>query len=70
MYVSSLYAQKYRRNDFKMNINVELKRIYLEMENKNDTRFLKIGTNKNYVHFLIQSVPRLNVVQIIKTVKV
>ena len=64
MYVSSLYAQKYRRNDFKININVELKRIYLEMENKNDTRFLKIGTNKNYVHFLIQSV------QIIKTVKV
>lgn len=30
---------------------------------------MEIGTDKNQVHFLIQSIPRLSAAQIIKTVK-
>lgn len=60
---------KYRRNVFETNVDEELKKICMEIENKYDMRFLEIGTDKNHVHFLIQSIPRLSAAQIIKTVK-
>ena len=34
-----------------------------------DIRFLEIGTDKDHVHFLIQSVPKLSPTQIIRTIK-
>lgn len=60
---------KYRRNVFEKNVDEELKKVCIEIENRNDMRFLEIGTDKTHVHFLIQSIPRLSAAQIIKVVK-
>lgn len=60
---------KYRRNVFEKNVDEELKKVCIEIENRYDMRFLEIGTDKNHVHFLIQSIPRLSAAQIIKVVK-
>lgn len=40
-----------------------------EIEKRYDIRFLEIGTDKDHVHFLIQSVPKISTMQIIRIVK-
>ena len=60
---------KYRRVVFNEDIDLYLKKICEEIENRYDMRFLEIGTDKDHVHFLIQSVPKLSPTQIIRTVK-
>jgi REP element-mobilizing transposase RayT len=46
-----------------------LKEVCQELEIRYDIRFLEIGTDKNHVHFLIQSVPKISATQIIRTIK-
>lgn len=60
---------KYRRNVFDVNVDNEIKEICREIENKYDIRFLEVGTDKNHVHFLIQTIPKLSPSQVIKVVK-
>lgn len=60
---------KYRRIVFDEDIDNELKEACAEIEKRYDIRFLEIGTDKNHVHFLIQSVPKYSPSQIIRTVK-
>ena len=60
---------KYRRVIFSEAVDNELKEICEEIEKRYDIRFLEIGTDKDHVHFLIQSVPKLSPTQIIRTVK-
>ena len=61
---------KYRKVVFTSNVDEELKGICLEISNRFEITFLEIGTDKDHVHFLIQSVPTLSpsrVSQIIKS---
>ncbi len=51
---------KYRRVVFSEAVDIGLKEICEEIEKRYDFRFLEIGTDKDHVHFLIQSVPKLN----------
>ena len=60
---------KYRRVVFDEKVDMCLKEICEEIEKRYDIRFLEIGTDKDHVHFLIQSVPKLSPTQIIKLVK-
>ena len=60
---------KYRRVVFSEAVDKELKAICEEIEKRYDIRFLEIGTDKDHVHFLIQSIPKLSPTQIIRTVK-
>ena len=60
---------KYRRVVFSEAVDVGLKEICEEIEKRYDIRFLEIGTDKDHVHFLIQSVPKFSPTQIIKLVK-
>ena len=60
---------KYRRVVFDEKVDRVLKEVCLEIEDRYDIRFLEIGTDKDHVHFLIQSVPKNSPTQIIKTVK-
>ena len=46
-----------------------LKEVCLELEKRYEFHFLEIGTDKNHVHFLIQSVPGKSPTQIIKMLK-
>ena len=60
---------KYRRAVFSKAVDESLKEICLEISKRYEIRFLEIGVDKDHVHFLIQSIPRMSPTQIITTVK-
>jgi len=60
---------KYRRVVFSKAVDMTLKDVCLEIEKRYEVHFLEIGTDKNHVHFLIQSVPTKSPTQIIKMLK-
>jgi REP element-mobilizing transposase RayT len=60
---------KYRRVVFDENVDMVIKETCLEIEKRYEIRFLEIGTDRNHVHFLIQSVPTYSATKIIRTVK-
>jgi putative transposase len=60
---------KYRSAVFSKAVDESLKEICLEISKRYEIRFLEIGVDKDHVHFLIQSIPRMSPTQIITTVK-
>jgi putative transposase len=60
---------KYRRVVFDTVVDRVLKEICLEIAQRYEIVFLEIGTDKNHVHFLIQSVPSYSPTKIVKLVK-
>ena len=60
---------KYRKVVLTGPVDELLKRLCLEIEKRYEIRFLEIGTDKNHVHFLIQSPPTLSPQRIIQTIK-
>lgn len=60
---------KYRRVIFTEQVDHSLKDICLEISKRFEIVFIEIGTDKDHVHFLIQSVPMLSPTRIIQTVK-
>ncbi len=60
---------KYRRVVFSAEVDEELKKICLEISKRFEINFIEIGTDRNHVHFLIQSVPMYSPTKIARTVK-
>jgi len=60
---------KYRRIVFDEDVDFVLKEVCEDIELRYEIRFLEIGTDKDHVHFLIQTVPKLSPTQIITIVK-
>lgn len=60
---------KYRRIIFDETVDIELCKVCHEIELRYSIRFLEIGTDKDHVHFLVQSVPIQSPTQIIQTIK-
>ena len=60
---------KYRRVVFSESVDLTLKDICLELSKWYEIYFLEIGTDKDPVHFLVQSVPTYNVSKIITIIK-
>ena len=60
---------KYRRVVFSRAVDITMKEICLEIEKRYEVHFLEIGTDKDHVHFLIQSVPKKSASDIIRMVK-
>ena len=60
---------KYRKVVVSKRVDMTLKDTCLEIEKRYEVRFLEIGTDRNHVHFLIQSVPRMSPTQILTMVK-
>ena len=60
---------KYRRVVFDEVIDQVLKEVCLEISERYEIEFIEIGTDRDHVHFLIQSVPTYSVTRIIRTVK-
>jgi putative transposase len=60
---------KYRRVVFDKQVDAVLKEICLEIAKRYELVFLEIGTDKDHVHFLIQSVPTYSPTKIVKIVK-
>jgi len=46
-----------------------MKDVCLEIEKRYQVRFLEIGTDKDHVHFLVQSVPTYSVTKIVTVLK-
>ena len=60
---------KYRRLVFDTKVDDVLKEVCLEISKRYEMNFLEIGTDKDHVHFLIQSVPTYSPTKIVTTIK-
>jgi len=60
---------KYRAVVFDKRVDMELKHICLEIEKRYAIHFLEIGTDKDHIHFLIQSIPTYTPTKIVRTIK-
>jgi REP element-mobilizing transposase RayT len=60
---------KYRRVVFDQEVDTALKEVCLEIAQRYEIVFIEIGTDKDHVHFLVQSVPTYSPTKIVKTIK-
>jgi REP element-mobilizing transposase RayT len=60
---------KYRRVVIDQKVDEKLIEICLEIAKRYQIEFIEIGTDKDHVHFLIQSVPTYSPTKVIQTVK-
>jgi REP element-mobilizing transposase RayT len=60
---------EYRRSVITEEADEKLKEICKGIEERYEIQFLEIGTEKNHVHFLVQSVPAYSPEQIVRTIK-
>ena len=59
----------YRRVVFDARVDTVLKEVCLDIAKRYAIIFLEIGTDKDHVHFLVQSVPTYNVTKIVMMIK-
>lgn len=64
-----VYPAKYRRAVIDEKVDQVLKEVCLEIANRYQIEFLEIGTDKDHVHFLVQSVPSYSPTKIITIIK-
>jgi REP-associated tyrosine transposase len=60
---------KYRRVIFSEEVDQELKNICIEIGKRYEIHFLEIGTERDHVHFLVQSVPMYSPTKIVRIIK-
>ncbi len=60
---------KYRRAAFFPEVDGLLKTVCLEIADRYDITFLEIGTDRDHVHFLVQSIPPYSPTKIVRTIK-
>ena len=60
---------KYRRAVITEKVDKELKEVCLEIEKRFEIKFIEIGTEKDHVHFLVQSVPSYSPASIVQKIK-
>ncbi|HKJ40705.1 MAG TPA: IS200/IS605 family transposase, partial [Sunxiuqinia sp.] len=64
-----VYPAKYRRSVFDESVDSSVKDICLEISKRYQVHFIAIGTDKDHVHFLLQSVPPYSCTKIITIIK-
>ena len=64
-----VFPAKYRKAVFDDDVDTVMKEICVEIEDRYQMKFLEIGTDKDHVHFLVQSVPTYAVTKIVSTIK-
>ena len=64
-----VFPAKYRRAVIDEVVDKVLKQTCLEIEKRYQVKFLEIGTDKDHVHFLIQSVPTYSVTKLVRMMK-
>ena len=60
---------KYRRAVIDAEVDEVLKGTCIEIEKRYQVKFLEIGTDRDHVHFLVQSVPRYSVTKLVQMIK-
>jgi len=64
-----VFPAKYRRVVFDDAVDEVLKEVCLELAARYEMKFLEIGTDKEHVHFLVQSVPTYSVTKVVTLLK-
>jgi putative transposase len=64
-----VFPAKYRRAVFDDDVDRVLKEVCLEIEKRYQVKCLEIGTDKDHVHFLVQSIPTYSVTKVITMIK-
>ena len=64
-----VFPAKYRRAVFDSQVDEVLKEVCIEIEKRYQLKFIEIGTDKDHVHFLVQSVPTYAVTKIVTMLK-
>ena len=64
-----VFPAKYRRAVFDADVDEVLKEVCLQIESRYQVKFLEIGTDRDHVHFLVQSVPTYSVTKIVTLLK-
>jgi REP element-mobilizing transposase RayT len=64
-----VFPAKYRRVVFDEKVDIVLKEACLGIEDRFQVKFLEIGTDKNHVHLLVQSVPTYTVTKLVTLIK-
>jgi len=64
-----VFPAKYRRVVFDDQVDDVLKEVCLDIEKRYQMKFLEIGTDKDHVHFLVQSIPTYSVTKIVTMIK-
>jgi len=64
-----VFPIKYRRSVISKEVGESLKQICIEISEQYEIHFVEIGYEGDHIHFLTQSVPKLNVSKIVGSVK-
>ncbi len=64
-----VFPAKYRRAVFDEAVDGVLRDICLDLERRYQLKFMEIGTDKDHVHFLVQSVPAYSVTKLVTLIK-
>lgn len=64
-----VFPAKYRRAVFDEAVDKVLSEVCLEIEKRYEIKFIEIGTDKDHVHFLVQSVPMYSVTKLVRAIK-
>ncbi len=64
-----VFPAKYRRAVFDAAVDQALREVCLGIEARYQIKFLEIGTDKDHVHFLVQSVPTYSVTKLVTIIK-
>ncbi len=64
-----VFPTKYRKVVIDEDVNQVIKETCIEIGKRYEINFVEIGTDKDHVHFLVQSVPTYSLAQIVKIVK-
>jgi putative transposase len=64
-----VFPAKYRRAVIDESVDMVLKETCLELEKRYQVKFLEIGTDRDHVHFLVQSIPTYSVTKVVTLIK-
>ena len=64
-----VFPAKYRRAVIDEQVDKVIKDVCLDIENRFEIHFLEIGSDKNHIHFLVQSVPTYTVTRLVTIIK-
>lgn len=64
-----VFPAKYRRAVIDGEVDKVVKETCLELERRYEVKFVEIGTDRDHVHFLVQSVPMYSVTKLVRMIK-
>ena len=64
-----VFPAKYRSKIFSEAIDMTIRESCIEMSTWYEIQFVEIGVDKDHVHFLIQSVPKVSVTELVTKIK-